>query len=154
MNDLNTKQKKALEEMLQGEDQEKFYYPGYYAIIPSGVRYNHRLSPNAKLLYGELSALQNVVKRVFIGNKHLSKLLGVSTRTIQRLLEELQEQELIQIEFNSKGRIITVNEIIMQDKKVNKKVNKGYRKARIIRASVPDWLEDYIANFEKDVIDL
>lgn len=150
MDKLERKQMKALEEMLQGEDKDKFFYPGYYAIIPPGVRYNHRLSPNAKLLYGELGALQNIVKRVFIGNKHLSKLLGVSTRTIQRLLDELQEQGLIQLEYNTKGRIITVNEVIMNARKVNKKA----KKVRVIKKTAPDWLDDYLANFENEVIDL
>ena len=141
---------RALDEILQGSDENKYYYPSYYAIIPPGVRYNHRLSPNAKLLYGELAALQNIVKRVFIGNTHLSKLLGVSTRTIQRLLEELQEHDLIQVEFNYKGRIITVNEVIMNAKKVNKKA----KKVRVIKKNAPDWLDEYIANFENEVIDL
>lgn len=141
---------RALDEILQGSDENKYYYPSYYAIIPPGVRYNHRLSPNAKLLYGELAALQNIVKRVFIGNTHLSKLLGVSTRTIQRLLEELQEHDLIQVEFNYKGRIITVNEVLMKARKVSKKA----KKIKVINKTSPEWLEEYIANFESEVIDL
>ena len=32
---------------------------GYYAIIPADVRYDARLTPNAKLLYGERNALWN-----------------------------------------------------------------------------------------------
>lgn len=141
---------RALDEILQGSDENKYYYPSYYAIIPPGVRYNHRLSPNAKLLYGELAALQNIVKRVFIGNTHLSKLIGVSTRTIQRLLEELQEHDLIQVEFNYKGRIITVNEVLMKARKVSKKA----KKIKVINKTSPEWLEEYIANFESEVIDL
>ena len=140
---------RALDEILQGSDENKYYYPSYYAIIPPGVRYNHRLSPNAKLLYGELAALQNIVKRVFIGNAHLSKLLGVSNRTIQRLLEELQENELIQVEFNYHGRIITVNEVVLKAKKISKA-----KKPKVINKTSPEWLDDYIANFESEVIDL
>lgn len=153
MDDLNKNYKntmRALDEILQGSDQDKYYYPSYYAIIPPGVRYNHRLSPNAKLLYGELTALQNIVKRVFIGNTHLSKLLGVSTRTIQRLLEELQEHELIQVEYNCNGRVITVNEVIMKARKISKKA----KKVKVINKTSPEWLDDYIANFESEVIDL
>ena len=32
--------------------------PRYYAIIPANVRYSD-LKPNAKLLYGEITALSN-----------------------------------------------------------------------------------------------
>lgn len=33
--------------------------PTYYTIIPAIVRYDGKLSPNSKLLYGELGALSD-----------------------------------------------------------------------------------------------
>ena len=37
--------------------------PSYYAIIISEVRYNKNLTPNAKLLYAEITALLLLIKK-------------------------------------------------------------------------------------------
>ena len=31
----------------------------YYAVIPANIRYDDDLTPNAKLMYGEITALSN-----------------------------------------------------------------------------------------------
>ena len=35
--------------------------PSYYAIIPANVRYDKRLTDKAKLLYGEITCLTNLI---------------------------------------------------------------------------------------------
>ena len=47
--------------------------PNYYAIIPSNVRYSD-LKPNAKLLYGEITALSNKHGFCFASNKYFANL--------------------------------------------------------------------------------
>ena len=52
--------------------------PSYYAVIPADVRYDSRLKPNAKLLYGEISALISADKyRCIIAVYYLFKFFRV-----------------------------------------------------------------------------
>ena len=122
--------------------------PGYYAILPPKIRYNRNLSANAKLLWAELSALQSHNNEVYATNDYLANLLGLKTeRQIQYLLKELKEEKLITIEHSRTSRTITVKngEFGISDKP---RVNKTQK------SKDPDWLEEYVKNFEKDVVNL
>ena len=39
--------------------KETTLHRGYYAIIPATIRYDKNITPNAKLLYAEITALCN-----------------------------------------------------------------------------------------------
>ena len=61
----------------------------YYAVIPATVRYDADLPANAKLLYGELTALANTEGYCWATNAHFTALYNVSDRTVSRWIEEL-----------------------------------------------------------------
>lgn len=62
----------------------------YYAIIPSEVRYDARLSSSEKLLYGELTALCDKTGYCWASNRYFAQLYGSSEKTIERQLRELE----------------------------------------------------------------
>lgn len=63
----------------------------FYAIIPADVRYDKRLKPLARLLYGEITALSNEVGYCWASNKYFATLYGVTERTIQGLIQGLKD---------------------------------------------------------------
>jgi hypothetical protein len=62
----------------------------YYAIIPANVRYDKDLPPNAKLLYGEITALCNEKGYCWAGNTYFSELYSKDKSTIARWLKQLE----------------------------------------------------------------
>jgi hypothetical protein len=61
----------------------------YYAIIPANVRYDKELSPNAKLLYGEITALCNEKGFCWASNSYFSELYSVSKVSISKWVNQL-----------------------------------------------------------------
>ena len=81
--------------------------PNYYAIIPSEVRYSN-LKPNAKLLYGEITALSGKLGYCYATNKYFAELYDVSKNTISSWISDLKKLGFINviIERNAKKQII------------------------------------------------
>ncbi|HAP5886108.1 TPA: helix-turn-helix domain-containing protein [Enterococcus faecalis] len=72
---------------------------GYYAIIPAIVRYDNHLNGNAKLLYGELTALANERGYCWATNQFFANLYNVSKRTIISWLKQLEERNYIKMQI-------------------------------------------------------
>ena len=74
----------------------------YFAIIPASVRYDRRLTPNAKLLYGEITALCNEKGYCWAHNSYFAELYEVSTRSISKWINQLIEYGYIFSEITYK----------------------------------------------------
>ncbi|MCX6217688.1 helix-turn-helix domain-containing protein [Spirosoma sp.] len=71
--------------------------PSYYAIIPASVRYDKTLPPNAKLLYGEITALTSTEGYCWAGNKYFADLYEVDKDTVSGWLSKLKKAGHIRI---------------------------------------------------------
>ncbi|GGD85901.1 helix-turn-helix domain-containing protein [Planktosalinus lacus] len=100
----------------------------YFAIIPADVRYNEALCANAKLLYGEITALCNEKGYCWANNYYFSELYNVSKRSITAWISELEAAEFIKIELDQSSG--NQRKIFIKDYSLNyrKKTNKVKKK--------------------------
>lgn len=71
----------------------------YFAIIPATVRYDERLSPNAKLLFGELTALANQTGACWASNQYFGDLYGKSKKSVSHWIKQLNEFGYIDVKI-------------------------------------------------------
>ena len=69
--------------------------PNYYAVIPAEVRYSKKLTPNAKLLYAEITALCNMNGKCTASTDYFCRLYEVSRVSIQKWLKNLEDNNYI-----------------------------------------------------------
>lgn len=82
--------------------------PGYYAIIPADVRYDDRIPANAKLLYGEISALIGAEGFCYASNQYFANVYGMSCDSITRLISKLEDAGYIkrELEKDKSGQVV------------------------------------------------
>ena len=69
--------------------------PNYYAVIPANVRYARGITPNAKLLYAEITALCNMNGKCTASTQYFCNLYEVSRVSIQKWLKALEDNNHI-----------------------------------------------------------
>lgn len=72
--------------------------PAYWAVLPATVRYDAALSPAARLLYAEISALSNKEGYCKAGNQYFATLYDVSKKTIEAWIKQLKDRGYITVE--------------------------------------------------------
>ena len=105
--------------------------PNYYAILTSEVRYNQNLTPNAKLLYAEITALINMNGVCFASNSYFANLYGKSKTTVSKWVSELVKEGFVEVKLTYKegskeinNRYITITKGGDRKKGVNPLVKK------------------------------
>lgn len=114
------------------EEQQK----SYYAIIPANVRYDKDLAPNAKLLYGEITALCNEKGYCWASNQYFAELYGVSVLSIKRWVNSLV----------NKGYVYRTLTYKPNSKEVDKRILSIYSGIKIDTTSVQKCYDPSIKN--------
>ena len=118
-------------DLAQEEKSEK-NHPSYFAVIPAEVRYCKDLEPNAKLFYGEITALCNREGYCWATNKYFAELYDVEIRTIQNWLESLERNNFIHVDLDKSSfgtkRKIYINIQIQKSFTACKKIQGGVQK--------------------------
>lgn len=103
----NVEIKKKTQELRPNETQQiKEPEPAYYAVIPANVRYDTRLSPLAKLLYGEITCLCQKEGFCWATNAYFERLYNTSERHIRRIITQLEAYGYVfrEIEYDEKTK--------------------------------------------------
>src|SRR5574344_1106741 len=113
--------------------------PNYYAIIPANVRYDKSITPNAKLLYGEITALCNEKGYCWASNNYFADLYEVTPQAVSKWINQLAKKGYITLDYERAGKeikqrniyIATYQQIIKEvstkdDGGINKRL-KGYQ---------------------------
>lgn len=89
--------------------------PAYYAIIPASVRYDKRVTPNAKVLYGEITALCNDKGFCWASNNYFADLYEVTPQAISKWIKSLSDCGYVSLEYEHNGREIKTRKIYIKE---------------------------------------
>lgn len=73
--------------------------PTYHISIPATVRYDAKLKPAAKLLYGEVLALCDQTGYCWATNQYFAALYGVNKETVSGWLSQLVTEDYVRITY-------------------------------------------------------
>ncbi len=80
--------------------------PNYYAIIPANIRYDNDLRANAKLMYGEITALSSKYGECTASNNYFARLYEVDASSISKWINQLKDKKYIEVDYEKNGNEI------------------------------------------------
>ena len=98
----------------------KMEKPSYFAVIPASVRYDKRLKPIERLLFGEITCLTNKDGYCFASSSYFAELYDTQRETISRYISNLAKcgYILIEIENGYQRKIYLKEGVIKQSQGV------------------------------------
>ena len=75
--------------------------PSYFAVIPASVRYDKRLKPIERLLFGEITCLTNKDGYCYASSSYFAELYDTQRETISRYISNLAKYGYIKIEIDN-----------------------------------------------------
>ena len=75
--------------------------PAYYGIIPAPVRYDKRVTPNAKILYSEITALCNEKGFCLASNNYFAELYEVTPQAISKWINILSSADTLDLNMTT-----------------------------------------------------
>lgn len=101
--------------------------PNYYAIIPATVRYDNELTPNEKLLYGEITSLTQKTGECWATNSYFAELYNLTPQSVSRMVRHLAEKGYLIYEITYKKDTKEIDKRIIK-LPININVNTYYQK--------------------------
>lgn len=133
----------------------------YYTVLPSKIRYDRELSPNAKILYSELVVLCSEQGFCWASNGYFARLYGVDKATISRWISNLRKKGYIffkGIDKNAKDNDEIINEyrqicITPLDEKINPNIKEYIKKSSISRPKGRSKKENFKGAYDLDAFE-
>lgn len=121
--------------------QEIHEHPEYYTILPAKVRYDEKLSANAKILYSEIAILTKQQGYCHASNSYFAKLFNVSKVSVSKWVSELEKTGYLKREVirDSDNKVIN-RKLYIEDLPIND-----------IEGSIKDFFNRYQSNLNEGI---
>ena len=119
----------------------------YYIIIPSRVRYDSRLTPSEKLLYGEILALSEKSGYCFATNSYFAKLYNVTVVSVSNWVGHLIDYGYISAEYNKTSEDKSNRKLYVLDRSI---LDNEFDFEEIIEDKAPVKEDNYTKNKKLD----